>query len=190
MEEKEEQKPATENTEPKENNVPYFRFKDVTEKLKIAEENLKKFEEVKKTEAEKILAEQNEFKKLAELKAAEIETMKKEFEAEKQKAAEERTNYELMLEAKNLGMADPHDALALVNREILSSDDGIKKALEELRGKKPYLFAQAKAPGVHTDKVNGTATPMTKEQLVKDGRLAMKVYTEQPELYKKIMYNN
>lgn len=175
-----------------ETSIPYERFKEVNEKKKAAEEKLAAFEAAQKAQTEKKLKEDGELQKLIETKDAELKKIQSDFEMHKVKINEIKIEHAIEILAAQSGAADVKDIARLIDRDKISIDDtgavkNAKEAIEALKESKPYLFAAAKAPGVHTDKSGKKdITTMSKEDLMKDSKAMNKLYTEHPDTFKRL----
>jgi len=88
-------------------------------------------------------------KTIEDAQLSETEKLRRELEESRraaQDAARVMLDAKLLVAASKLGFADPHDALALVDRSEIGADgEGIDDALSAVLKAKPYLRAQAQS---------------------------------------------
>lgn len=114
----------------------HSRFKDLNEKAKKATE----YETEKKAEKEAKLLEEKKYQELIETRTKEVADWKGKYDTE-------RINNQIIVEAQKLGGVDMDAITKLIDRSSLKVTDagieGVKEALEALKGSKAYLFGQA-----------------------------------------------
>jgi hypothetical protein len=149
-------------------------------KKQIAELTAKD-EAAKKAELEK----NGEYQKIAEAEKEARAKAENERDEILAKSEVDKKRFDLGIAAKNAGITDVNDALALINVTELKEGDTIEKAVEKLKSEKPYLFANTSAPLPHGARP-GTAS-MTRSELLKDLVFASKLKRERPAEYDRIM---
>lgn len=155
------QAPMGDSDAPAAQNEPF----SLEEARKLRSENknlrsrLHEFESKAQSEADAKLSEQERLQK----RLAELEGDRTERDT---KAQERVLRYEVRLHAKDLGIADPGDALKLMDlSEVEYDDDGepknIDKLLRDLVRKKPYLTGPAVAASNAANPAKNSATVQT-----------------------------
>jgi DNA-binding Lrp family transcriptional regulator len=166
------------------------RFGSTLQQLNEAKQKLSELTAKEEAAAKAKLTEQGEFQKLAEVeKAARAKAEQERDELAKRYEADTK-RFQLGIAAKNAGINDVNDALALIDVSSLEMKDGkvsgIEDAIKKLTSEKPYLFGTAGAPRPHGDRAGGAT--LTKEALLKDYNLMVKLKTENPAEYERIMH--
>lgn len=136
------------------------------------------------------LAKNGEFQKLAETEAEARKRVEAERDALAAKYETDTKRFHLGIAAKNAGITDVNDALALIDVSKMAVKDGkvegLDEAIAKLQTDKPYLFGAPTAPMPHGNRPAGTQ--LTKADLTKDYALAEKIFNENPAEYNRIMH--
>ena len=174
--------------------IPYDRFKEVNDTLK-SERTAKEAIEKKLAEYEnKKLEEEKNYLAISEKAKKEAEEARAKMTEIENKRVKERKEFSIGLEAKSQGINDIDDAIRLIDVSQIEVDEngnvvGVKEAIEKMKKDKPYLFSQENGGWKpETGKVNANA--ITKEELVKNGKLANDMYTNNRKEYNRIMGTN
>lgn len=165
------------------------RYGSTLQELEAAKKQLAdhdaKAELAKKAELEQ----RGEFQKLAEAEKARADKAEADRKALEAKYEADTKRFQLGIAAKNAGINDVNDALALIDIGQLAVKDGkidgVDQAIDKLKGEKPYLFAGQGGPRPHGDHAKGTLP--TKAELVADGKLAQELFKRSPETFRSIM---
>ena len=135
---------------------------------KEAADRRKKLEAYEKAEAEKNEAEKSELEK-AQARAAELE---KKLADQTEQSKKDKIRHAVEITAKDLGYADPEDAIALADLSGVVVDDagkvsGVEQALKTLLEKKPHLkgSGQTQPPDLDANR-RGQDKPVTVEDLI------------------------
>jgi len=164
------------------------KYKGQRNELRTENEKLSKqvenFSDVEKEKKEEDLKKNQQFEELAKVKEGEVAELKKAIE-------NQSISSELKTIALQMGITNVEDIkLADMESVVFNAEskivEGAKEAIEKLKSGKPYLF-ESNSPIVDTGRPGAVPENLTKEMLVHDGALAMKVKKENPALYSKLM---
>jgi hypothetical protein len=165
------------------------RYGSTLQQLTEANKKLSELTAKEEAAAKAKLTEQGEYQKLAEVEKQARAKAEQERDELAKRYETDTKKFQLGIAAKNAGITDANDALALIDVSTLEVKDGkitgIDEALGKLQKEKPYLFGVAGAPRPHGDRAGGVV--LTKEALVKDYYLSEKLFNENPAEYHRIM---
>ena len=176
-------------TAPPEATPPEWRgeFNNVIAQRDKLKSELRTIKDAQAKAAEAELKKRGEFEQLANARAAEVETLKAEKKAVEESAARIRQEADLKMAAKEAGIRDLEDAMRLVNAAEIKDYKTAEAAVAALKTSKPYLFADAKGPGVAVPPVGGAGGAKTKEEWLKSPIALSRLSRENPGLYKQVM---
>lgn len=189
--------PADTGTKPEppaipESTPPEWRqeFKSVIAQRDEVKSELRAIKEAQAKAQADEMAKRGEFEKLANERAAEVERLKAEKKAAEESAVRTKQEADLRIAAKEAGIRDIEDAMRLVNAAEVKDYKAAEAAVAALKTAKPYLFADAKGPGVATPPVGGNGGAKTKAEWLANPVALSRLSRENPGLYKQVMEGN
>jgi len=148
-----------------EGKIPYYKFKKIEDKLADALSKLEALEEKKKSDKEEGLKEQGKFKELVETKNKEVEALKGELKTVNELIRQGKINSIILNEIKKGDPQDEGDILKAIDESKLVIKEekdggiiieGIDKAIEAMKEKKPWLFKEVKPNDLKNNEENKT----------------------------------
>lgn len=147
-------------TEPKDQQVPYDRFKEVNDQLRTTKAELDKLTRAQKEREEAELSEVEKATKRAD------EAEARATAAEGKATTLERTGW-VTAAARDAGFTDPGDAAAFLTLAEIEDKPAAKKAVEQLAKDKTHLLKQERPTGFGTV---GTPPPVGEVPVGPDGK--------------------
>ena len=162
-------------------------FKSVIAQRDEVKAKLRTIEEANAKAQADEMAKRGEFEKLANERQAEVERLKAEKAEIEARADRSRRESDLRMAAKDAGVRDLEDIMRLVNTDDIKDFKSAEAAVSVLKTSKPYLFADATAPGIAGIPIGGNGGARSKAEWLSKPTELSALARSNPKLYAEII---